>query len=65
MHVHRLHKSMMYLKNKSLFQRAIADRDATVADLEVSLADNYQYMHTYIHTYFLLLYIRFACHREH
>ena len=49
MHVHRLQKSMMYLKNNSLFQRAIADRDATVADLEVGLADNYQYIHTYMH----------------
>ncbi len=60
MHIHRLHKSMMYLKNKSLFQSAIADRDATVADLKVGLADNYQYIHTYIHAYFLL-YIRFSC----
>ncbi len=35
-------------------QGTVADRDAAIANLEVSIADNHQYIHTYIRTYKLL-----------
>ena len=32
-------------------QGTVADRDAAIANLEVSIADNHQHLHTYIQTY--------------
>jgi len=46
-----LTNALIQLWNESLSQRAIADRDATVADLEVGLADNCQCIYTFIHAY--------------